>query len=623
MKLTIGSTALAMGLLAIPALSAGCHRDRGEARKALSSVGCEGCTVLQGGMVFDGSRSGTGVVVIEGDHVRDVVFGDPEVLAGEVVDARGLTVLPGLVDLHVHLMSEAGPVGDVSALPHLDDHLKAMLRAGVTSYLDLGSPEHTIFEVRDRVARGAMMGPRTFAVGPLLTPTGGHPCYSGSPPGDFCVFIDAPSDADEAVAKLVDKGPDLLKIVLEGGQSKPLPRMTAETTLAIEQAAEARGKRVIAHVSSAKDVEDALSAGVRLFAHVPSEERISASLAAKMASLGAVVVPTLAVMDGFYRVSHGEQGYLLDPSLGDDVPADVLAALGDAKKLAPMTTPAYKAMTEGWRENAMANLVTLRAAGVTIASGTDAGNPSVFHGLAMARELELYTEVGMTPEEALTAATRSAADVLQRPDLGRLARGAKADVLVVRGDALSDIGALRRVERVYRGGALIDRESLAIPRKTSLVVEPATGATAGEACLGASECQSGLVCDDSQACAPSCHGFGGCAEGSACLPLSGSSSQGACLSGDGCNPILQDCANDAACVPLGNGATTCWYAGTAPLGKPCGPGGLCKKGLVCDFSSYRCKALCDPKGALGAACPVGRSCVDYSDLAGVAVGECE
>lgn len=622
MKLTALRSSLALSLLL--SLPAGCHGGSdARATSPITRVGCDGCVVLRGGMVFDGARAAKGVVVIEGERVKEVAFGDPEITSGDVVDARGKTVLPGLIDLHVHLASAAGPVGDFSQPSHPDDHLKAMLRSGVTSYLDLGSPEHLIFEYRARAGSGAMLSPRAFAVGPLLTPTGGHPCYAGSPPGDFCVFVDAPSDADGAVSALAAKGPDLVKIVIEGGQSKPLPRMSREAISAIARAVEPTGKKVIAHVSSSADVEDALAAGVRLFAHIPSEDRVSPDLAARMASLGAVVVPTLAVMEGFYRVSHGDTAYLQDTSLADDVPKDVLAALRDPKKLSRMTTPSYKAMTAGWRANANANLRTLTAHGVTIAAGTDAGNPSVFHGLAMRRELALYTDAGLSPKAALTAATASAAAVLGQPDLGRLAPGALADVLVVDGDALSDIGALARVERVYRGGALVDRASLALPSHAPLDVSPTRGALSGDTCLHPQECAEGLVCNDDNVCAKSCSGFGGCDTGSACLPLAGSPQKGACVAGDGCDPIAQDCKNAAACVPLGNAATACWFAGESPAGKPCGAGGLCAAGAVCDFGSYRCKTLCDPEGLGGAHCPLGKSCVDYSAAAGLSVGECE
>lgn len=612
---------IAGGLLIATPLQVGCRESEApKPREERASVGCSTCTVLRGGMVFDGSRSGPGVVVIEGDRIKEVVFGDPPVSAGHVVDVGGKTVLPGLIDLHVHTMSESGPLGDFSQQSHLSEHLKAMLRSGVTSYLDLGSPEHVIFDVRARVRSGMMLAPRVFAVGPLLTPTGGHPCYAGSPPGDFCVFVDAPSDAAPKVASLAAQRPDLVKIVVEAGQSKPLPRMAAETMAAITRAAGEEKLSVIAHVSSVHDVEDALDAGVRLFAHIPSEERVTPALAHRLAESGAVVVPTLAVMDGFYRVSHGETSAIDDPSLLADVPADVLSALHDPAKLASMKTPAYQAMTAAWRDNANANLGILREAGVVFATGTDAGNPSVFHGLAMRRELALYVEAGMSTEEALTAATRNAANVLGRSDLGRLEAGALADVIVVDGDALADIEAVSRVERVYREGALVDIASLALPNKTSLELTPARGVDSGDTCLSTAECGPKMSCDQDLVCAPVCHGFTGCAKGSACL---GGSASSTCYQGDGCNAITQDCENGAACVPLGNAATACWYAGTAGVGKACGPGGLCQRGAVCDFASNRCKAICDPDGLSGTPCPAGKECVDYSAAAGLPLGECE
>lgn len=572
--------------------------------------------------MFDGSRGGPGVVVIEGDRIKEIVFGEATVSAGQVIDVTGKTVLPGLIDLHVHTMSESGPIGDYSQEIHLFEHMKAMLRSGVTSYLDLGSAEHVIFDLRTRVRSGMVLGPRVFAVGPLLTPTGGHPCYAGSPPGDFCVFVDSPDQAAPSVEKLAAKRPDLVKIVIEGGQSKHLPRMTAETTAAITRAAGEEKLSVIAHVSSASDVSDALDAGVRLFAHIPSEERISPELARRMAELGAVVVPTLAVMDGYYRVSHGETSFLGDPSLKDDVPSEVISALKSPAKVASMKTPAYQAMTANWRANSVENLSILRDAGVVFAAGTDAGNPSVFHGLAMRRELALYTEAGMSPEEALKAATRNAADVLGRTDLGRLEPGALADVLVVDGNALADIEAIGRVERVYRDGVAVDIAALALPKKTSLEVQPTRGADAGDTCLATAECGPKMSCDESLTCAPVCHGFSGCKKGSACLSGGGSSS-GTCYQSDGCDPIVQNCPNGAACVPLGNAATACWFAGTAGAGQPCGAGGLCQRGAVCDFQSNRCRTICDPAGLSGTACPAGKQCVDYSAAAGVPLGECK
>jgi imidazolonepropionase-like amidohydrolase len=606
-------------LAAAGAFNAGCDR---AAQAARAEVGCQGCTVIAGGTVFDGTRAGRGVVVIEGDRVKEVAFGDPKIAAGEMVDAAGKTVLPGLFDMHVHLMADAFPLGGSEGTrEHYDDHLKAMLRAGVTSYLDLGSSSRVVFEYRRRIAAGEMLGPRLFAVGPLLTPTGGHPCYAGSPPGEFCIFVDAPADAAPALAKLAPQKPDLVKIVVESGVSHPLPRMTEPSMAAIEKAAEAANLRVIAHVSAAADVEDALQAGVRLFGHVVTEDLISPALAQKMAAAGAVVVPTVAVMDAFDRIGHHKLTEIADPALRDDVPAEVIQALQDPQQLGYMTKPSYAAKMAAFRANAVANVRTLRAAGVTIVSGTDAGNPGTFHGLAMAHELSFYVEAGMSPREALTAATRAPADLLGRHDLGRLEAGAAADVLVVDGDALADIGAVAHVSRVYKAGKRIDREALALPKSTSLAIKPVTNVPVGGTCLHPTECAPHAGCDINHACVPTCGKSSVCAPGSACVSEADAGGAGICFPGDGCDPLAQSCVNGAACVPIGNGATTCWPAGFGAHGAPCNVDGSCAAGSVCDLSN-RCADLCDPHGVKGKPCPAGKSCVDASSWAGVPVGMC-
>lgn len=626
MKLTIGRTsihALTLCLLAAPPWSAGCQDHR--APLAPKMVGCPSCTVLRGGMVFDGARAGIGTVVLDGDRVEDVVFGEAHVGSGTVVDVTGKTVLPGLVDLHAHLMADAAPLGGSGGdgAGHLDDHLKAMLRAGVTSYLDLGSSAHVVFEYRRRIAEGELLGPRLFAAGPLLTRTGGHPCYAGAPPGDYCIFVDAPEDAGKALSQLAPERPDFVKIVVDAGAQRPLPRLTEPSMAAIEQAAEEAGIPVIAHVGTPADVEDALTAGVTHFAHLPIEGRITPALAQRMAAHKAVVVPTMAVVDGFYRVSHGTLGEIADPALRDDVPAEVIAALRDPERLGYMTSAKYQASTAAWRSDAMANLKACRDAGVTIAAGTDAGNPGTFHGLAMARELALYVEAGIPAVDALAAATRTAAEVLGRHDLGRLEPGAAADVLVVDGDATADIRAVGRVSRVYRGGVLVDRAALALPAKTSLSRKPTTDVGAGGTCLAASECAQKLTCGFDLVCVPTCDGYGGCSTGSACLPNAGSAKGGFCYPGDGCDPIAQDCPNGAACTPLGNGTTACLPAGTASGGHACAPDGSCAAGSACSFTTNTCLDLCDPSGARGKPCPSSRFCTDASSWAGVTVGVCQ
>ncbi|WP_438032350.1 amidohydrolase family protein [Sorangium sp. So ce204] len=620
-----------MGRLALCVFAAstwliGCGVQENPSTPSATEVGCAGCTVLKGGVVFDGSRAARATVVIEGDRVKQVVFGDAELGVeaggGEVVDVSGKTVLPGLIDLHVHSLNVAGPYAFYDGDLHLEDHTKAMLRAGVTSYLDLGSSQHVIFEQRARIHAGELLAPQLFAAGPLLTPTGGHPCYHGNPPGDFCIFIDSPADVDGAFEALLPRAPDFVKIVLESGGAQRLPHLARPSVEAINEAAASAGVRVIAHVAEAADIEMALDAGVTLFAHIPDEDPISPELAARMAAAGAVVVPTLSMKDGLYRTVNGTLTELDDPALADDVPAGVIAALRDPSMLEELRTARYRALVKAWREQGIANLVTCYQAGVTIAAGSDAGNPGVFHGLSLRREVALLVEAGMPPLAALAAATRAAADVLGRPDLGRLERGALADVLVVDGDPLADVRALERVSRVYKSGVLLDREALALPRKTSLAREPRTGAGPGEACLAASECAPAQSCNPAQVCAATCSAASDCAPGSACFLDGGSFTGGACIDGDGCDLFAQDCDNGAACVFWGNGSTSCWNAGAGSDGQPCDASFACAPGSICDPSNT-CRALCDPRGERAAPCPGGERCVDHTALAGLPVGTCE
>jgi imidazolonepropionase-like amidohydrolase len=560
--------------------------------------------------------------VLRGGAIEAVIFGPVEVTAGEIVDTTGKTVMPGLIDLHVHLRGSAGPYGFFPEEDHAEDHFKAMLRSGVTSLLDLGTSQGFIFEYRDRIRAGALLAPNLFASGPLLTATGGHPCYSGSPPGDFCLFTDTPADAAAAVDALAPHGPDLIKLVIESGISQPLPQVPDDTVAAVVAAAGAAGIDVIAHVGEAEDLEIGLAAGVRRFAHLPADDALPPALAAALADAGAVVVPTLAVYDALYRVAHGHLTELEDPALPDDVPAEVVAALQDPALLERMTSPEYQALTDALRRNALDNLRVCLEAGVTIAAGTDAGNPGTFHGLALARELSLYVEAGMSPEGALTAGTSRAADLLGRADLGRLAPGAIADVLVVDGDATADIAAVARVSRVYKAGQLLDRPALSVAGDASLAITPVADLGEGATCLGGNECAPGLYCSFLATCDPECTSGAQCGIGNVCFPQGSSAFEGFCLDGDGCDPVAQDCANGEACIWLGNGATLCWYAGVPGPGEPCSDVGTCAQGSQCDFATLVCVQNCDPADPGGGGCPAGQTCADRSAEAGLPVGAC-
>ncbi len=584
-------------------------------------VGCEQCTVLAGARVFDGSRTVPATVVLRGTHIEAVHEGAVDIVAGEVVSLPGRTIVPGLIDAHVHIRPSASPPAMADAQRDADAHFKAFLRAGVTTVLDLGTERHVVFAYRQRIRDRALLAPSLLAAGSGLTPTGGHPCYEGTPAFDLCAFVDDPADAARAVEDLAPDEPDVIKVLVESGSDdRPLPEIDSDTLRAITDAAEARDTAVFAHVSETSDVRKALDAGVRHLAHLPVRDRIDAGLAAEMASLGVVVVPTLAVIDARHRAAEGLLEEVERPGAADDIPEAVVEAWQDAALTSSVTEPESRAEAARRWDNIAENFRMCLSAGVTLMAGTDAGNPATFHGLSLPRELALYVQAGMSQSEALRAATMQAASVLGLADRGRIEAGMRADLLVVRGDPTEDIDALTHVDRVYVLGESVPREELVVSGDAVLERASVSGLEGGEPCLHATECASGLLCTWDHWCRPDCSS-GSCPQESACFGFEPRSSGPYCHFGDGCDPLEQDCPNATSCIWLGEGVTRCWYPGKGTSGEPCGAWGRCAPGYQCDPDASVCVRLCDP-GAEPPACEPGRTCVDRSLEAGRKVGEC-
>jgi imidazolonepropionase-like amidohydrolase len=218
----------------------------------------------------------------------------------------------------------------------------------------------------------------------------------------------------------------------------------------------------VAHVTGSDDLAAALDAGVHWFAHIPFRDVVDADLAGRLAAEGAVVTTTLSFVDSLWRLSHGTLEELSDPALLDDVHQEVVDALQTADFQAWISDPVRQARLDDAHDNLALSFGALVSAGVRLVVGTDAGNPGVFHGLAVRRELALMVEYGLTPAEAIQAATAASADLLGRTDAGRLAPDAVADLLIVAGDPTVDIAALADVTAVWQGGEEIDRNALRI-----------------------------------------------------------------------------------------------------------------------------------------------------------------
>jgi imidazolonepropionase-like amidohydrolase len=412
---------------------------------------------LVGGMLLDGHGGPPlhhAAVVIEGERIA-AVGPASEVSVPEgatVVDTRGRVMLPGLIDLHVHLIilghgdyarwdpwiAKNGLVEQV-----MEISAKQLLMAGVTSAVDLGGTLAESLRVRDRIARGEIPGPRMWMAGPWITRDLGD--YSDALPTQ--ILVDTPGEAARAVDRLADAGVDVIKAYVG---------LRREHYEAIAAAAHRRKLAVHAHVYDPEDVRNALEAGIDVLAHAGSAGTppYPPELVRAIAVRGTPVVVTAAHRVFVYPATLAFPERIEDPRLARDFPPflheEVMDSLRNFQRLS------YFATTDREMAYGPASLRQWLDAGVVLGMGTDSGTPLNFHTEALWREIKAHVDLGMPPQRAISAATRGNARILGRGgELGTIEPGKLADVIVVDGDPLFDITALAHVEVVVQGGAVV------------------------------------------------------------------------------------------------------------------------------------------------------------------------
>lgn len=391
-------------------------------------------TLFSGGQVFDGTSFSAGDVVVEHGRVVDVGTG----LDGdERVDCTGRTVLPGLIDTHVHVMFSGVDLMRALQQPfsyafyEAARNLEATLACGITTVRDAGGAD---LGVKRAVENGLVRGPRMQIAITILSQTGGHgddwmPAGFEVPtmpphPGRPASVVDGPDEVRRRVREILRAGADVIKVCTTGGVLSPAddPRHSQfsleEVEVMVAEAA-AQGRPVMAHAQGAEGIKTAVRAGVRSVEHgiFLDDEAIELMLAADT-----YLVPTLVA------------------------PRAVLAA-AEAGAAIPETVVAKAAATAEVHTQAVKKAV---AAGVRIAMGTDCGVGP--HGTNL-DELPLMADCGMSAEQVLAASTSGAARLLGVGDeIGRLAPGMRADVVVVDGDARDLHGLRSRVREVWLDG---------------------------------------------------------------------------------------------------------------------------------------------------------------------------
>jgi len=421
--------------------------------------------------VGDGKVIESGSVLVKNGKIEEVYEGagpDAKSVNAEAVEAAGKTIMPGLIDVHVHLVAPGGAMEENVApnLEVMERRLAAYLYSGVTAVKSVGDPEDLALKTRALVGSGQRLGADLFLCGPLFTAQGGHGTeYFRQIPEKFraaaqATFVRTPQTAEEAkqqVDALKKDGVDGIKAVLQGGMPGfAFNRLDLGVLRAISAEARAQSLPITVHTGEAKDVADALDAGTNGIEHGSLRDKIPVETFARMAKDGVYYDPTMSVFEGLEQLSQ-RNSTLFNRSLVQQTQTkEMLTAT--RKMLATKPGPAP---FEANREAATANLLAAYKAGVMLVTGSDAGNPMVFHGPTVQREMELWVEAGIPPAVALQAATANAARFLRVGDrLGMIRKGLDATFVLIDGNPVQNIQLMESVAAVVLKGERVDRSEL-------------------------------------------------------------------------------------------------------------------------------------------------------------------
>jgi imidazolonepropionase-like amidohydrolase len=398
--------------------------------------------VIVGNLIGDPATgsSGPAVILVENGRITNIAKGTVNPFqADKVIDLSSKTVLPGLIDLHVHLTGDPG--GDYKDEAVDPDEWGVVMgvknaaltvKAGFTTVREAGSAQNTGFVLRRGTAEGKIVGPRIIAAGPALSIVGGHGDVTGFRK-DVLAALDTgytctgPTECAEKVRKASRLGADIIKITATGGvlsqQGRGLEaHFTNDEMKSIADTAHSLGLKVMAHAHGARGIEAASAAGIDTIDHGTFADDAALKV---MKAKGTALVPTLMALEGVrQRIGKG------------------------------IYTPTVEVKAKQAVETAGRQVTRAKAMGVAIAFGTDAG---VYEHGTNAGEFALLVKAGMTQQEALASATTVAAKTLGlENEIGKIAVGYSADMIAVDANPLSDIRILEKVQWVMVRGRIVE-----------------------------------------------------------------------------------------------------------------------------------------------------------------------
>jgi imidazolonepropionase-like amidohydrolase len=445
-----------------------------------------GTTLIVNGTAIDpgtGKITPNAAIKIEGDRITSIIQNSVDYKGkGEtVIDAKGKFILPGYIDTHVHFFQS----GDIFTRPdavdlnavrsykdehdwierNLPDTFSRYLRCGITSVVDVGGPIWN-FQVR-KLANSTAKAPRVAAAGPLISSVSRPQLDLGDPP---IVKIDTPEQGVQMVRKLEREKPDYIKIWYIVNAENPVEKFRPTVHAVITEAHRLK-LRVAVHATELECARASVEEGADLLVHSVTDKPVDEAFVKLLKDKGTILTPTLVVFERYGRAFANKLELTAEEKAWGN--PEVIASLDVTKLPADKVPDRIKKATENAAQVldsiqktydvALKNLKKLEDAGVTIATGTDAGNIGTIHGPAIFREFQLMKQAGLSPMQILKCTTANAAKVFggdTGAKIGALNPGNYADLVILKSNPLDDIKNASDIDSVMKGGVVYSADAI-------------------------------------------------------------------------------------------------------------------------------------------------------------------
>lgn len=403
---------------------------------SVSSLANEGHLALVGATVIDGTAAApieNAVLVISDGKVRSIgQANDVSIPDGaQVIDVSGKTVIPGLINAHGHVGDTVGLQGGEYNRANLLRQLALYARYGVTTVFSLGGDAEQGFALRNEQEHAGLNRARLFVAGDVITGN-------------------SEEQIRQRVNGVADLGADYVKVRVDDnlGRTPKMPRPLLE---ALVDQAHSRRLPVAVHLFYLEDARHVLRAGADLIAHSVRDQAVDAAFIAQMLDREVCYIPTLTREVSTF-VYEGVPDFFADPFFRKEVDEDIITQLSEPERMARIAASSSAQAYKAGLEVAMNNVDALNRAGIPVAMGTDTGPPARFQGYFEHLELDLMVQSGMTPLDAIRAATGVAASCMGRSDIGTLEPGKWGDFVVLGSNPATDIANTKTIESVWIAG---------------------------------------------------------------------------------------------------------------------------------------------------------------------------